>query len=95
MTADKYTRHPFPPFDLEVDDTPSEKRKQLRRRADVFQDAADAWVEANLPAFVVTGHLDGKPKTWTVPEVLKLAAERILEAFHQDEKERLDLTGDS
>jgi hypothetical protein len=45
-------------------------------RGDLFKDAADAWERLCLPPFTVDGHLDGRYRTFTVPEVLRIAGER-------------------
>jgi len=56
----------------------------------VWEKAADLWEKEDLPEFEVKGYLDGKNKTWTVPEVLKLAAQRIRKMKKETTKEHLE-----
>jgi hypothetical protein len=46
--------------------------------ANKLKEAAKAWEFMSLPEFSVHGYLDGINEKWTVPEVLKVAAEQIL-----------------
>jgi hypothetical protein len=43
----------------------------------ILESAASVWEELGLPAFLVDGHMDGKYREYTVPEVLRVAAERL------------------
>jgi hypothetical protein len=55
--------------------------EELRAKKDEvgqeFVRAAQLWEEIALPDFQVVGYLDGRRAKWNVPEVLRLAAERV------------------
>lgn len=50
------------------------------QRAATFRRAALLWREMQLPAFEVDGFIDGRYVTWTVPEMLELLAQRVIES---------------
>lgn len=45
-----------------------------------LDNTADCWERGGLPNFQVQGLLDGKPVTWSMPELLRLTARRIRRA---------------
>jgi hypothetical protein len=45
--------------------------------ASTFEQAAEVWEKLRLPDFLVQGHLDGRTKTWNIPELLRTAADRM------------------
>ena len=48
-------------------------------RPHIFEEAAKLWEEMELPPFEVKGWSHGEHRTWTVPALLKEAAERLKE----------------